>query len=118
TLPLRTDLADELRAFLATKIPAAPAFNLTTDKKPAAKMFQDDLAAAGIVFRDDAGRVMDFHGLRHSFISFLAQGGVHPKMAQTLARHSTITLTMDRYSHSLHQDEAQALKALPDLSAA
>ncbi len=118
TLPLRADLAAELRLFLATKLPTALAFNLTTDKKAAAKMFQDDLAAAGIVFRDAANLVMDFHGLRHSFISFLAQGGVHPKMAQTLARHSTITLTMDRYSHSLHQDEAQALESLPDLSTA
>lgn len=46
-------------------------------------------------YRDDAGRVFDFHSLRHQFISNLAQAGVHPKEAQTLARHSTITLTMD-----------------------
>ena len=48
---------------------------------------------------DDAGRVADFHSLRHTFISNLAASGVHPKVAQQLARHSTITLTMDRYSH-------------------
>jgi integrase/recombinase XerD len=117
TLPLRADLAAELRTFLATKLPKAPAFNLPR-RKPAAKMFQDDLAAAGIPFRDDAGSVMDWHGLRHSFLTFLAQGGVHPKTAQALARHSTITLTMDRYSHSLRQDETQALETLPDLSTA
>ncbi len=48
---------------------------------------------------DDAGRVFAFHALRHQFISNLARGGVHPKEAQLLARHSTISLTMDRYTH-------------------
>ncbi len=39
------------------------------------------------------------HALRHTFISNLARAGIHPKTAQALARHSTITLTLDRYSH-------------------
>ncbi len=46
-----------------------------------------------LAYRDDAGWVTDFHGLRRTFISNLARGGVHPKVAQQLARHSTITLT-------------------------
>ena len=41
-----------------------------------------------------------FHALRHTFITNLARSGVHPKTAQSLARHSTITLTMDRYSRN------------------
>jgi len=61
--------------------------------------------------------VADFHSLRHTFISNLARGGVHPKVAQSLARHSTITLTMDRYSHTLVGEHADALAVLPDLSA-
>jgi len=64
------------------------------------------------------GRVADFHSLRHSFISNLARGGVHPKVAQALARHSTIVLAMDRYSHTLVGEQADALNVLPDLSAA
>ena len=63
-------------------------------------MIRRDLDEAGIPYRDDAGRVADFHSLRHTFITNLARGGVHPKVAQALARHSTITLTMDRYSHT------------------
>lgn len=35
---------------------------------------------------------------------------------RALARHSTITLTMDRYSHTLVGEQAEALAALPDLS--
>ena len=67
-------------------------------------------------YRDESGRVLDFHALRHTYISSLAAGGVHPKDAQTLARHSTITLTMDRYTHSARGAAARALDVLPDLS--
>ena len=56
-------------------------------------------ASAFLAFRDEAGRVFDFHSLRHQYVSSLAAAGVHPKIAQTLARHSTITLTLDRYTH-------------------
>lgn len=54
-------------------------------------------------------------GLRHTFISNLARGGVHPKIAQQLARHSTITLTLDRYTHSITGDLASALDVLPSM---
>ena len=65
-----------------------------------------------------SGGVADFHALRHTFITNLARSGVHPKTAQALARHSTITLTMDRYSHSLLEDHAAAVGRLPDLAQA
>ncbi len=81
-----------------------------------AKMLRADLADAGIEYRDGAGLVADFHSLRHTFITNLTRGGVHPKVAQQLARHSTITLTMDRYSHTVIGDLAGGLDALPDLS--
>lgn len=52
----------------------------------------------------------DFHAFRHLFISRLARAGVSPKVAQTLARHSTISLTMDRYTHIGLADPAVALE--------
>ena len=51
----------------------------------------------------------DFHSLRHRFITELVKAGAHPK---ELARHSTITLTMDRYAHVGLQDSATALTKL------
>ncbi len=75
-------------------------------------MLQNDLDAAGIAYVTDDG-VADFHSLRHTFISNLVAGGVHPKLAQQLARHSTITLTMDRYSHVGLLDLNAALRSLP-----
>jgi len=70
-----------------------------------------------VPYVDDAGRVADFHALRHSFISHLANAGVHPSVAKTLARHSTITLTMDRYTKVARERETDALALLPDLDA-
>ncbi len=61
------------------------------------------------------GEKADFHALRHSFITMLASSGVHPKVAQQLARHSTITLTMDRYSHARLVDLNAAVTNLPTL---
>ncbi|MHC4740340.1 MAG: tyrosine-type recombinase/integrase [Planctomycetota bacterium] len=52
--------------------------------------------------------------LRHTFITNLAKSGVHPKMAQSLARHSSIELTMHRYTHTTLETQAEALEKLPD----
>ena len=78
-------------------------------------MIRPDLAAAEIEERDETGAVADFHALRHSFITALAQGGVHPKTAQDLARHSDINLTMNTYTHTKLERRRDALVALPNL---
>jgi integrase/recombinase XerD len=69
-----------------------------------------------LTYRDESGRVADFHALRHTFITRLVRAGVKPKEAQTLARHSTITLTMDRYAHTGLHDVARAVESMPALS--
>jgi hypothetical protein len=56
-----------------------------------------------------------FHALRHTFITRLARSGVVPAVAKSLARHSTITLTMDHYTHTLIEDERSAPARLPGL---
>ncbi len=71
--------------------------------------------AAGIEYEDAAGRFADFHSLRHSFASILNQSGVSPKVAQSLLRHSTISLTMDTYTHIGLYDERAAIDSLPAL---
>lgn len=48
---------------------------------------------------DEAGQVVDFHGLRHTFITLPARSGVHPTTMQAMARHSDPRLTLGRYSH-------------------
>ena len=78
--------------------------------------FASDLKAAGIPKRDAAGRVVSFHSLRHTFITNLAVGGVHPRTTQELARHSKIELTMQTYTHLRLVDLHGALESLPEPS--
>ncbi len=74
----------------------------------------DATTKAGTVFRKLAGRAFDFHALRHQFISNMAAADIHPKVAQRLPRHSTISLTMDRYTHLAVADVAGALDRQPE----
>ena len=67
-------------------------------------------------YQDSAGRYADFHSLRHTCGSWLAVAGVHPKVIQTVMRHSTIALTLDNYTHPFKADIAAAVSKLPDLS--
>ena len=63
------------------------------------------------------GRVKDvprvrFHDLRHSHATQLLLAGVHPKVAQERLGHSTITTTLDLYSHvteTMQEDAAVQL---------
>lgn len=103
--PIAAALAAKLGPFLARKPAGEPWVALPVD---AAKMLRTDLEAAGIPVKTDAG-TLDFHSLRHTYISNLIASGVDPKTVQVLARHSTITLTVDRYSHT---DERRLRDAL------
>jgi len=113
-LPLRSGLVPAIRAHLSLKTPDARVFGFKSSDKTA-RMIRADLKAAGIAYRDAEGRVADFHALRHTFITNLARSGVHPKIAQQLARHSTITLTMNRYSHTVLSDLSLAVESLPEI---
>ena len=68
-----------------------------------------------IQYKDFARRIADFHALRHSYITALANSGVHPATAQRLVRHSTIELTMNRYTHSVLENQLEAVEKLPEL---
>lgn len=57
---------------------------------------------------------MRFHDLRHSAASILLAMGVHPKVVQELLGHSTITVTMDRYSHLFPSMQNEARNKMDD----
>jgi len=144
-LPLHPDLLLRLNAWLACRDVAVAQF-VGTDTTPlwpgtwpekGAKMLRADLGQARSEWlgqaKDDgrerqghgksefliystAEGVADFHALRHTFITQLARSGVHPKDEQQLARHSTITLTMDRYSHVTLREMAGAVDTLPSIA--
>ena len=143
TLPLHPFAADKVATWLKSR-PQSSAAPITetlwpgTWSKKAAEMFRRDLDEARSIWLAEVekisdqherrteskflkpenanGEVADCHALRHTFITMLASSGVHPKVAQVLARHSTITLTMDRYSHARLVDLNTAVENLPSLA--
>lgn len=116
TLPLVPDVAEALRAYVGIRPATEPIFGGGSWPTHGGRMLRVDMEAAGISYRDDAGRVIDIHGLRHTFITNLARAGVAPQLAQRLARHSDVRLTLGVYSHLGLVDLAGALAKLPDLT--
>ncbi len=70
---------------------------------------------AGIPYEDEIGRVFDFHALRGQCATLLARRGVHPKIAQSILRHSDINLTMNVYTRTDHAQKASAVTGLSAL---
>ena len=108
--PIRPELAELLRSWLADKPAGKPVFPMP---EKTAKMMRVDLKAAGISCCDSAGRVVDFHSLRHTYVSCIVDSGASVKVAQELARHSTPTLTVGRYAHTRFHDLTEALANVP-----
>jgi integrase len=113
--PIPQSLAESLRTYIADRSPDELLFKHMPEIQKLARVLKSDLKSASIPYADEQGRVADFHALRHTFISNLAQSGVHPKTAMDLARHRDINLTMLRYSHTRIADRAAVLDSLPDL---
>ncbi len=111
TLPLPEDLAADLSAFVSASPPRSTVF-LLPDKAPA--MLRRDLKAAGLPYRDEVGRVFDFHALRCQCATLADAAGVSPRVVQTLMRHSTLELT-GRYTRPRMHDIEGATAALPSL---
>jgi integrase len=143
TLPLRNDLAEDLRRWLAEKLvevqdqarqrdeplPAAlplatPLFNVPAQLVGS---LNHDLVLAGLAKRvrqgdkwvidkrDERGRTLDVHALRTTFGTLLSKGGVAPRTAQAALRHGSIDLTMNVYTDPKLLDVRGALDVLPEL---
>ena len=128
TIPLRLDLANDLRDWLSDA-PNPATLRLRNDRGirdskrllftvPAGlvRILNRDLLAAGIDKADERGRTIDVHALRHSFGTLLSKGGVAPRTAQAAMRHSKIDLTMNVYTDPKLLDVYGALDSLPSLN--
>jgi len=97
--PITRELAEALRPFLEGKPPGKPVLPVP---EKCAKLLRIDLDASGIAYKRTrkgaaSEGVVDMHALRHSYITHLIESGADPKVVQSLARHSDIRLTLDRY---------------------
>ncbi len=130
-VPLRSDLIADLQSWLDEKLAVArvEAFRrgqLVPERLPSStplfnvpdklvKILNRDLTAAGIAKRDERGRTVDVHALRHSFGTLLSKAGVAPRTAQAAMRHSKIDLTMNTYTDPKLLDVSGAMESLPSL---
>ena len=58
---------------------------------------------------------MRFHDLRHSAATLLLAMGIHAKVVQELLGHSSITMTLNIYSHVLPSMQKDAVDKLSNL---
>jgi integrase/recombinase XerD len=139
---LHPELVRQLREWLVTKKrlkPEQPLFPISGRvpggvERKTNKMMERDIMAARDAWLEEAktedelqrrlksdflcycnhdGLFADFHSMRHLFITSLERAGVKPKMAQTLARHSDIRLTLGLYTHVELSDCTAAIESLP-----
>jgi site-specific recombinase XerC len=111
--PIPGWLVDRLRPWLARKAPGTAVF-AGMDKRTALRL-RVDLKAAGVPYETPEG-VVDFHALRAAYITYLVNSGASVKTCQTLARHSTPSLTIGVYAKASLHDVKGAVEDLPDLT--
>jgi integrase len=111
------DLQDEARRNgdpIPARLPGAtPLFNVPSGFT---RIFDRDLAAAGIPKRDERNRVLDIHALRVTFCTRLCAAGVPLRTAQAAMRHSKPELTANIYTDPKLLDVAGAINTLPSLA--
>lgn len=114
TIPLNREIAAFFKRYVARKPKDEPLWNIAGERT--ALMIQSDMRVAGLPHTKGIV-VVDFHSLRQTFTTGLARAGVAPKVAQQLARHSDVNLTMKLYTKMNSDDERAAVESLPVPSA-
>ncbi|MBT4863895.1 MAG: site-specific integrase [Planctomycetaceae bacterium] len=134
-LPLPPDLVELLAPWLETVDDDSPLWpGVWAKQKRGSRFIQRDLEDARstwigeaeseaehgerersdfLCYRDHDGKQADFHALRHTYLSRLGRSGASPKAMQRLARHSSVELTLGRYTHVGLFDLAAAVERLP-----
>lgn len=115
-LPLSSELVRSLRAYRpADAAPFAPVFRCGL---PNFRTFRRDLVRAGVVFKDEQDRRIDFHALRVTFCTNLSLAKVDPRTVMALMRHSDLRLTMKTYTDAAQLPLADAVARLPQIGLA
>lgn len=105
-LPLKPATSLAIREFLKFKVLHAKAFKVP---EKAYLMLKADEECVDIPYQDEQSSFADFHALRHSFATMLANSGCHPKTAQLLLRHSDVNLTLQTYTHTVREALTSAI---------
>jgi integrase len=114
---LRPDLVTELKAWITdtSRSGTDKVFDLPTPPQ-ISKTLRKDLAFAGVPYRDDKGRVFDFHSFRKCKGSFLRLAKVDPSVSMAQLGHADIRMTMQVYNDENLLPHDEALAATPNLT--
>jgi len=82
---------------------------------PTCETFLRDIERAGIPARNELGRKVTFHSLRHTFCTESHIAGIPPRMVQEMMGHSDLKMTM-RYTDPSRLPVAAAVNLLPSYS--
>ncbi len=107
---LHPDVVKAMQEIKGDKQPDEPVF----DRFPRIERFRRDLNKAGITYRDGTGHFADFHSLRKTFGTNLANAGVPSRVAMALMRHSDRRLTDKIYTDENLLGTWSAFDALPN----
>lgn len=66
----------------------------------------------GVLCRNVGVNGLRFHDLRHTSATIALESGVHPKIVQERLGHSTISITLDTYSHVLPAMQEDAARRI------
>ena len=108
-LPVRVDLAALLRDAKGEAGEGEP----VVKHMPGMPAHRGYLVKAQIAWLDNGGRRADVHAMRHSYGTLLSIGGVSPREAMSLMRHTDMRLSMRTYTDPKIFDLAGAVEKLP-----
>ena len=142
TLVLHANIVDVFKRWIESKRPRKdePLFPISKHhggiERKTSKMIEYDLSIARQCWIDEAeseiekisraqsdflrhvdtqGRHVDFHSLRHAFITNLIHLRIPLKTLQVLARHSDIRMTIEVYGHVSFFEQVEAIRLLPSI---
>lgn len=107
--PIRKEVAGKLKAWINQRKLTADDLVLPLPDKPN-RLLTFDLKLADIPIKDAHGRYVDLHALRHTFVTECARH-FPASITQQLARHASITTTMQYYVHLEKKEVMAALSA-------
>lgn len=116
-IPIRPPLAAALLSFIRQrrKLPGARVFGgrFESLSDHVVQAMKQDLAAAGIAYRDEDGKYFDLHSCRYTFVTRLGKSGLDVDTVRKLARHSSIAVTQ-RYMDTEEREKRAGIENLPD----
>jgi len=117
-LPIHPELLEELRKMQRAPNASNAGNRVFPQFKYPSRFIRRDMEEAGIARFDEMGRRLDFHCLRYTFATKLAQNGVSQRLAQELLRHSDPRLTANIYTDVTQLPTFEAVTSLPRFSRA